>query len=125
MNLDELYKIKVDSYRDFRNHLLSCFNAYTVSVGVLGYFAFEAHANKNLEQFRVLWLLLVGLLTLAVYLSRYYVRHAQLTAEHVESLSRELQLTDMPEIPVARYAEDGAGMRAAMRAFAPLNFIAW
>jgi ABC-type transport system involved in cytochrome bd biosynthesis fused ATPase/permease subunit len=124
MTLDELYQIKVESYRDFRNHLLSCFNAYTVSVGLLGYFAFQAHGDGNEEQFRVLWCLLIGLLTLALLLSRYYIRHAHRTAEHVEKLSKQLKVADSG-IEVADFSEDGDGMRAAMRAFAALNLIAW
>jgi len=130
MTLDDLYRIKVESYRDFRNHLLHCFKAYTFAVGALGYFAFEAHAKENMEQFLVLWVLLLGLLTLAVLLSRYYIRHAHTTAEHVEKLSQQMKIraeegTGTGDIMVSSYCEDGDGMRAAMRSFAALNVAAW
>lgn len=125
MKVEDLYRIKVESYRDFRTHLLGCFNAYLLCIGLLGYFAFEAHAKPNIEQFRILWCILMGVLTVGLFLSRYYVDHAKKTAADVEKLSSALELEDKPEIPVRTFGEDGEGMRAAMWAFAILNGFAW
>ena len=123
MKLDKLYKIKVESYRDFRSHLLECFKAYTIGLGALAYFAFNSWPEKLLL-FRVMWVTLLGFLVLAVFLSRYYISHADITAKHVEKLCKDLRIEDefaQGKVDVADYAEDGKGMRAAMWTFAFLN----
>jgi hypothetical protein len=126
MKLKALYKIKVESYRDFRNHLLQCFLAYCTSIGLLGYFAFQSR-KENQGQFLVLWVLLVVLLSFGLYLSKFYLRHAHITAEHVEKLSEhiKIQLDEETTLQAKDYAEDGVGMREAMWSFAAINVVAW